>query len=115
MANRHACLNGKRLTELKLRLQDGRTVSSYQLLHSGQFLLLQFVSDGSNDLEGQSGDHLHVVPASLAEATVDWEDVHTALIRPDGHVAWAVSRSDPTPMKKAREGMARWCGEAHCK
>ncbi|MGX4585792.1 aromatic-ring hydroxylase C-terminal domain-containing protein [Paenibacillus chitinolyticus] len=54
--------------------------------------------------------NLQVVSASLDVTGDDWNDVHSALIRPDGHIAWAIPRSYPNPGQTIKEGIARWCG-----
>lgn len=103
-------LNGKRSTELILRLKDGDLASTYQLLRSGKFLLLHLSSDVKNSGEWDRYGHLQVIEASLAAKAPHWDDVHTALIRPDGHIAWAVPVSDPDPAGAIRDGVVRWAG-----
>nr|WP_277818779.1 monooxygenase [Bacillus sp. TL12] len=105
-------LNGRRFTELKLRLENGAIWNAYELFHSGSFLLLHLASDEHVDdaVEWSKYKHVQVVRASLIEKTSDWNDVHTALIRPDGHIAWAVSKSEPDRMEAIRQGIIRWCG-----
>lgn len=104
-------LNGKRFKDLSLKLKDGQLINAYPLLHKGTFLLLHFHSNEQNSGQWESYNNLQVVHASLAEADADWNDVHTALIRPDGHIAWAILLSDPNPMQTINEGITRWCGD----
>ncbi|TKI56120.1 monooxygenase [Brevibacillus antibioticus] len=105
-------LNGRRFTELNLRLENGVCQHAYELFHSGSFLLLHFGWDEQlyDGLDWSKYKHVLVVRASLAKETADWHDVHTALIRPDGYVAWAVSQSESNPMEAIRKGIAHWCG-----
>ncbi|MBW7458040.1 FAD-dependent monooxygenase, partial [Paenibacillus sepulcri] len=105
-------LNGRRFTELKLQLDDGAIRNAYELLRSGSFLFLQLTSDDRmDDVVGLwNYKHVQVVRAALVGMASDWDDVHTALIRPDGYIAWAVSRSEPDPAAEIRKGMIRWCG-----
>ncbi|WP_145133159.1 monooxygenase [Paenibacillus sp. Y412MC10] len=104
-------LNGKRFKDLRLKLKDGQLINSYPLLHKGTFLLLHFHSNEQNSGQWETYSNLQVLHASLAEADADWNDVHTALIRPDGHIAWAISLSEANPMQKINEGITRWCGD----
>ncbi|WP_068619645.1 monooxygenase [Paenibacillus tuaregi] len=104
-------LNGKRSPELMLRLKNGRLASSYELLRTGQFLLLQLSSGVNSSDEWDGYEHLQVIEASLAAKAANWHDVHTALIRPDGHIAWAVSVSESDPAGKIRDGVVRWLGD----
>ncbi|MED4732296.1 monooxygenase [Aneurinibacillus migulanus] len=105
-------LNGSRLKELKLRLENGIMRNAYELLYSGSFLLLHLASDESlNDgAEWSNYPHLQFVRASLVEEAPEWDDVHTALIRPDGYIAWVVSRSVPEYLDAIKQGIRRWCG-----
>ncbi|MCZ8520288.1 MULTISPECIES: monooxygenase [Paenibacillus] len=106
-------LNGRRFTELKLRLEDGTLRMAYELFHPGRFVLLHLAADERLErfAQGWRDRHLRVVRASAAAAAPDWDGVHTALIRPDGYIAWAVCRSAPEPWEAVRQGLARWCGE----
>ncbi|MBU7314873.1 monooxygenase [Paenibacillus oleatilyticus] len=110
-------LNGRRFTELKLRLDNDTVRNAYELFHSGCFVLLHFASDDRlNDVVPWEGyGHIQVVRASIAGSgnEAEWDDVHTALIRPDGHIAWAVPRSEPQPLEAIKRGIARWCGSHH--
>ncbi|CAH0122441.1 MULTISPECIES: monooxygenase [unclassified Paenibacillus] len=103
-------LNGKRFKDLSLKLGEGRIINAYQLLRQGEFVLLHLNANEENADSWETDGPLQVVHASLGQSEPDWIDVHTALIRPDGHVAWAVSLSDSDPMQTIKEGIARWCG-----
>ncbi|MFF2154877.1 monooxygenase [Paenibacillus chitinolyticus] len=106
-------LNGKRSKDITLRLKDEQRVTMYQLLHKGTFLLLQLNCNEQNEHNERNWEeyrNLQVVSASLDVTGDDWNDVHSALIRPDGHIAWAISRSNPNPSQTIKEGIARWCG-----
>lgn len=91
-------LNGKRFKDLRLKLKDGQWMNSYPLLNKGTFLLLHLHSDEQNSGQWETYSNLQVVHASLAEADADWNDVHTALIRPDGHVCLGVRCATAFPL-----------------
>ncbi|MNM08605.1 Pentachlorophenol 4-monooxygenase [compost metagenome] len=86
-------LNGRRLAEIKLRSQNGDVFSSYELFHEGKYVLLNLASDNVTETIVNNLQHQHFkfASATLTDQVKDWEDVHTALIRPDGYIAWAVS------------------------
>ncbi|MFM9280549.1 monooxygenase [Paenibacillus jiagnxiensis] len=106
-------LNGSRLRDLKLRTEEGALHQAYEFFRSGSFVLLHFAGDQTiQEADWSRYPHIKPVFASLAENAADWADVHTALVRPDGYVAWALSRSESEPMEAVRQGVARWCGEA---
>lgn len=89
-------LNGRRLAELKLRSANGDVYSIYALFRDGKYVLLNLASDSNAEIKVSEQRHLpyNFIRATLAEQANDWEDVHTALIRPDGYIAWAISASD---------------------
>ncbi|MEJ8544748.1 monooxygenase [Brevibacillus borstelensis] len=103
-------LNGQRFKDLRLKLREGHTIDAYQLLHHGEFVLLHLNGNEQHTLSWKTNSPLQVVYATLAEFEPAWSDVHTALIRPDGHIAWAVSLSNSVPVQTIKEGIARWCG-----
>ncbi|WP_405083092.1 monooxygenase [Paenibacillus chitinolyticus] len=103
-------LNGKRSKDITLRLKNEQQVSVYQLLHKGTFLLLQLNCNEQNEENWEDYRNLQIVSASLDVTDDDWNDVHSALIRPDGHIAWAIPRSNPNSGQTIKEGIARWCG-----
>ncbi|MCY7912683.1 hypothetical protein MOB55_05680 [Bacillus haynesii] len=43
----------------------------------------------------------------------EWNGVKAALIRPDGHVAWAVDESMENAEQLIADGIRRWCGNSH--
>ncbi len=62
-------------------------------------------------LRQEADDHIEVkglrtVTASLAEPNEKLRNVHTILIRPDGHVAWAVDASAPDCSEVIQKGSA---------
>ncbi|MFW5434961.1 monooxygenase [Paenibacillus apiarius] len=106
-------LNGSRLTDLKLSLENHTTKNAYELLHSGSFLLLHLASDErllNASIEWSQYPHLQFVCASLTGEASEWDDVHTALIRPDGYIAWAVSQLATEHLEVIKQGIRRWCG-----
>ncbi|PNB67366.1 hypothetical protein C1X64_31140, partial [Pseudomonas sp. GW456-E7] len=98
-------LNGSRLPDMDLILSDGSSERLYSFLQNGTFVLLSLVqeADVHSRLKG-----LHTVNASIAEQNEKLLDVHTILIRPDGHVAWAVDASEPDCGEVIQSGISRW-------
>ncbi|WP_276730507.1 monooxygenase [Bacillus sp. (in: firmicutes)] len=99
------CLNGSRLPDMELNLPDGSSERLYSFLQNGTFVLLSLIqeADDHSRIKG-----LRTVNASLAEADEKLRDVHTILIRPDGHVAWAVDASAPDCADVIQTGLRRW-------
>ncbi|EFU40462.1 hypothetical protein PVOR_19319 [Paenibacillus vortex V453] len=106
-------LNGRRLPELKLSSADGalRNTNAYELFRTGSYVLLHFAEDDRirDVVEAAGAKCICLVCASLELEAPDWSDVHTVLVRPDGYVAWAVSRSESNPMNVIATGISRWC------
>ncbi|WP_338552190.1 monooxygenase [Paenibacillus sp. KS-LC4] len=104
-------LNGRRFSELTLRLASGSLLKSYKLMHAGSYVLLHLASDPQFGelVAWEKYPHVEGVQASIAEAAVGWENVHTALIRPDGYIAWAVDCTESAPLEAVKAGLARWC------
>ncbi|QOQ56033.1 monooxygenase [Bacillus amyloliquefaciens] len=98
-------LNGKRLPDIELTLHDGRPARLYDFLHKGAFVLLSLrrsIPDGIDT------DSVEFVRAELSETRADWDDVHSVLIRPDGHAAWAAGGSGREAEETVLAGMERW-------
>ncbi len=57
---------------------------------------------------GIDTDSVAAVRADLAETRADWDDVHTVLIRPDGHAAWAAGGSGREAEEAVLAGLERW-------
>ena len=70
-----------------LPLTDGSTV--FQMLHDGRPLLIGISPQDVSALIGAVSDRVHITPAMLAPPDGDWAGVHSAIIRPDGYLAWA--------------------------
>ncbi|MBY8912565.1 monooxygenase [Bacillus sp. YC2] len=98
-------LNGKRLPDMELILHDGRSARLYDFLRKGAFVLLSLRESIPADIDT---GRVMAVRASLSETRGDWHDVHTVLIRPDGHVAWAAGGSDRHAEETVMAGMGRW-------
>ncbi|MEG7335178.1 monooxygenase [Bacillus sp. 0102A] len=98
-------LNGLRLPDMKLNVPGGRSERLYSCLQNGTFVLLSLIQE-ADDHSRVKG--LRTVNASLAEPNEKWRDVHTVLIRPDGHVAWAVDASAPDCTGVIQTGISRW-------
>ena len=98
-------LNGKRLPDIELTLHDGRPARLYDFLRKGGFVLLSL--RGSIPA-GIDTDSVAAVRAELAETRADWNDVHTVLIRPDGHAAWAAGGSGREAEEAVLAGFVRW-------
>ncbi|GGK76859.1 FAD-dependent monooxygenase [Streptomyces flaveus] len=88
-------LTGTRAPDLAFA--DG--TSLFSLMNSGRHLLLDL--DGVDESRSPDpspalpyGTHRHTT--RLSQPDEQWANVHTALIRPDGHVAWAFDRTIDT-------------------
>nr|WP_144414323.1 monooxygenase [Bacillus atrophaeus] len=99
-------LNGTRLSNVELVLPDGKSEQLYNFLRSGKYVLLSLRQEAGHE---SRSDLFQTVFASFAEPREQWCGVHTALIRPDGHVAWAVDASDPDCSAVIQAGISRWC------
>jgi hypothetical protein len=74
-----------------LRLKDGPDV--FELLQHGKFCLIGLPpSATSGALGAQILNRLSVAPGGFATDRQPWDQVGAALIRPDGHLAWAADR-----------------------
>ncbi|WP_426445342.1 monooxygenase [Paenibacillus sp. S-38] len=103
-------LTGRRLPELELRSEQGDVISSFELFRQGSFVLLHLASDERMNARLWP-PQIKAASYTLANRAHDeWADVHSVLVRPDGYIAWAVSRSDPDPQTKLRQGLEYWCG-----
>lgn len=91
-------LVGTRAPDLALTCND---VGLFALLRPDAYLLLDLTADGA--LGGLARPGLAVHPGRLDEPPAAWREVRAALIRPDGHVAWAGTEQD-TPALPATLG-----------
>ncbi|MDX7995916.1 monooxygenase [Bacillus subtilis] len=98
-------LNGARLPDMELILSDGNSERLYSFLQNGTFVLLSLRQEADDHIAVKG---LRTVTASLAEPNGKLRDVHTILIRPDGHVAWAVDASAPDCAEVIQKGISRW-------
>lgn len=98
-------LNGARLPDMELILSDGSSEWLYSFLQNGTFVLLSLRQEADDHIEVNG---LRSVTVSLAEPNEKLRDVHTILIRPDGHVAWAVDASAPDCAEVIQKGIRRW-------
>jgi 2-polyprenyl-6-methoxyphenol hydroxylase-like FAD-dependent oxidoreductase len=104
-------LLGRRMPDVDLETADGPT-RVYELLHDARAVLLNLGPPGDFEITPWT-DRVHRVDASHRGR---WElpvigdvDAPTAvLIRPDGHVAWTGSLTDP----ELASSLRRWFGEA---
>jgi 2-polyprenyl-6-methoxyphenol hydroxylase-like FAD-dependent oxidoreductase len=89
-----------------LTLGDSRL---YEHMRRGTFTLLDRTSEGrfADQAAGGWADRVETVRAPQTAAP-GWPTV--ALIRPDGYVAWATSRTDQPGILRA--ALERWCGTA---
>ncbi|QSB15921.1 FAD-dependent monooxygenase [Natronosporangium hydrolyticum] len=96
-------LLGRRIPPRRLRTADGETDTA-RLLHSGRGVLLDLADDvGARAIAAPWADRVTV--ATAREVTTATLGADTALIRPDGYVAWA--GHDPKQLEIA---LQRWFG-----
>ncbi|MFD3911620.1 FAD-dependent monooxygenase [Streptomyces sp. NPDC058603] len=116
-------LTGRRAPDLALAGGDGGPGTGlFALLRNGRHVLLDLTGGSTGDLTGDltggstgEWDRLAAVPvrrltvhsAPLSAPHPDWSGVRAALIRPDGHVAWASAEPDDEALLGAvREALA---------
>jgi 3-(3-hydroxy-phenyl)propionate hydroxylase len=102
-------LTGRRMPDLDL-VTPGGVVRAFTLLHAARPVLLTLGRPDGADVTPWA-DRVRLVDAEYAgpwELPVvgEVEAPAAVLIRPDGHVAWAGDRSDPT----LREALTTWFG-----
>ncbi|MCM3293921.1 monooxygenase [Paenibacillus sp. MER 180] len=105
-------LNGTRLPNLDLYLANGEFTSLYSLLHTGCYVCLLLEDKLPDSVEVPTSAPLRIIQATIAARRAGWEDVYAVLIRPDGHVAWALRKySDARSELPAllQYGIQRWC------
>ncbi|MFF3753441.1 FAD-dependent monooxygenase [Streptomyces sp. NPDC002018] len=105
-------LTGTRAPDLALALAlagSSRGGSSpaglFSLLRADSMLLLDLTDRPGTPPAGLPRPGLRVHTAPLVETPADWNGVRAALIRPDGHIAWAGSRPDDPELFRA---LAAW-------
>ncbi|ALL79839.1 monooxygenase (plasmid) [Pseudonocardia sp. EC080610-09] len=103
-------LLGMRMPPCQLTTNEGRSVNTTELLHSGRGVLLALDDRaGKRAVARGWADRIDVVNASVADADVPaaLDGVFAALLRPDGYVAWvAPGRTDLVA------ALRRWFGSA---
>ncbi len=109
-------LAGARLPRGRLTRSDGSTTRLYELFHEGRFVLLEADGAQGNDVAGSAGagnslpDQVRRVRYSRIDGT---RLPATALVRPDGYLAWACGGQDAESRARAARAAVRWwCGPA---
>lgn len=102
-------LNGKRLPDLDIMLASGETISLYSRLHTGSYVCLLLDHQAYDTTHYGASAPLQTIHATIAEQRPEWADVHAALIRPDGHIAWALSKQQPNLLSLVKKAIHRWC------
>lgn len=102
-------LNGKRLPDLDIMLANEEPTSLYSLLHAGSYVCLLLEHHAYEPALYGASAPLQMIHATIAEQRPEWDDVHAALIRPDGHVAWALSKQQPDLPSLVKKAIHRWC------
>lgn len=86
-------LTGRRAPDLTFT--DG-SANLFTLLRAGRHVLLDLTGEAPEQAARYGAEHGHLSGgAPLGESHTEWSGVRFALIRPDGHVAWA--SDDPWP------------------
>jgi oxygenase len=99
-AGEHAWL-GARMPDLELRAA-GRPATVAALLRPGRGILLDFTG-GTGEIAAPWSDRVNLLPA--APPGGGGADLDAALVRPDGHVAWAGGGA-----RSLRTALERWFG-----
>ncbi len=93
-------LTGRRAPDL--RFADGRRL--FELLRGGGRVLLDLTGGAAAGLPGRTPDTVvHTAPLAPHDRDT-WRRVTAALIRPDGHVAWAAEETDPETLTRSVSG-----------
>lgn len=86
-------MTGTRVPDFTL---TGTDSTLFGALRADSYVLLDLTADGALSDRAQERVTVH---GGAPERTGDaWEDVRAALIRPDGHVAWAWTEEDDTKL-----------------
>lgn len=90
---------------------DNSPEGLFHLLREGQYVLLDLTADHASALQpngnGPARAHLRVHHGELSQSRKEWETVTAALIRPDGHVAWASETRNPAELAAGIAGAVR--------
>ncbi|MEU5028848.1 FAD-dependent monooxygenase [Streptomyces milbemycinicus] len=106
-------LTGTRAPDLAF---TGTDTGLFALLHPDAYLLLDLTADGA--LDDRALPELAVHTGTLDRPPAAWSKLRAALIRPDGHVAWAGDERDDALLSAAAEkiiaariGSRSWYGK----
>ena len=99
-------LAGRRVPNL--RIEDGSDV--FQLLRRGTFCVIGIPPGAIADILGpHAPTDLAITPCRFAAGYPPWDQLGAALIRPDGHLAWAADgETDAGPAAEAVAALLRW-------
>ncbi|MER6910459.1 FAD-dependent monooxygenase [Streptomyces sp. NPDC000594] len=75
----------------------GSDADLFALLRADAYLLLDLTTHGALAAHGE--ERITVRGGALDHVPHGWEDVRAALIRPDGHIAWAGTEQDDTELR----------------
>ena len=89
-------LAGQRVPDLDLR--DAPAATIFGLMHPARFVLLTLGAPAPAAVPSGYATRLDVVTATLDRPHPPWAGVRTALIRPDGYLAWATTTDDHPPL-----------------
>ena len=95
-------LVGRRVPPVELRLAEGTSANTLDLLHDARGVLLDLGADLAHHAAPWAG-RVHQVRATGA-----FPGQAALLIRPDGHVAWSTPHREPAGLAEA---LHRWFGE----
>lgn len=100
-------LVGRRSPDALIQHADGTTSRLYEMVRQRRFVLVDQTSDGSFAAQAEKGWGPKLT--LLRGQVTDRRDIPSALlVRPDGFVAWALTRSGASELLAT---LRRWCGE----
>jgi hypothetical protein len=106
-------LVGRRVPDVGLTAAGSEAIRVYELLPRGRFVLLDLAGDANLPQALAPGWRSRVTAHAVTDHDehADLHDVTQALVRPDGHIAWATRATDADIRSSERTAaLAAWAG-----